>query len=375
MGVLSRLNSSSAPLGAGGVFVGQFERCGDASAITVLVHSDAPAAVNGVTVQWSANGVDIHDEQSFSYVGSVSEQARVWHTTIRSDWYRVRYINSGSAQTQFQLQTLLRQDQPCPSISAAGLAVTTQHDAYTTNSVLVAPRVDEPGTLVFPRATGDPFLIVARPPNSTVVFRRAIPASLFSTQLDFFGFSGANRDYMSVSNNANSDLLVHLGFDPASATNFTERVKPGETFRLGLSWILYGGPVQGIWVPLTPTAGPIKFLPINATLPLNVVIPSALGKSVRVLNYVLSSKDAVRATFTGLTTPLSGPIALGALSSAGSATVMAASGTLDSPQFEALPNEPVNLVLTDAVPVTGHIAYVEVATPTLTGDAQVIELL
>lgn len=365
---VSESNSTTTPLGPNGVFEGVFENVLPAAAVTILIHSDRPSATNGIVLQWSADGVTVDDPQSFSYAGAGAENALILHSTRRAAFFRIRYTNTSLAQASFRLQVILRPDIPQCSIVPAGIGITSQNDALVTNSVMVGRLVSNPTQLVMPLATGDPFWIVARPPNSGVLFKRAIAASTSSQQLDFFGIIGANRDAMSVHNDSNGTLLLNQG-DPASASAFTERLEPGETWNLPLSWVLYGGPVHGIWLPPPEATGPVKFAPVSAALPTNIIVPLTLSKKLRVLNYVLTAKEEVRATWRGLVTPLSGAMFLKE-----TAQPITSGGLPDSPLFETLLAEPLTLILSTPTLVTGHLAYVEVETPALSGFARVLEL-
>lgn len=367
MAHISPLNSSSIPLPAGGVFEGDWVQASDFAAVSVLVHADVLSADDGLQLEWSTDSINVDDRQSFDYAGTTANLGLTVIATVRSQYFRVRYINTSLLpQAFFRIQTLLHNETPSGSIGYLGQGVTVNDDVLVVKAVLAARDITTGTNVVLPFASDDPFLITTRPPNSSVVFERSIAASsAFSQQLDFFGIGGANRDYMSVSNGANSDLLLRLSFSPASATAYTERVKPGETFRLGLSWILYGGPVQGIWLAPPELVGPIKYAPVSLSTT-STVIPAVAGAKLRVVNYVLSAKDEVRATWRSGTTPISGALFL-----KDTTTTVAASG----PALESATGEAITMALDTAKLVTGHVAYVEVTSPPLTGAAQVLELL
>lgn len=122
---------------------------------------------------------------------------------------------------------------------------------------MAARYIQDPAQILLPLCTGDPFLIVARPPNSGVTFHKFTPASLVPVQLDL-GFLGANRDMLTIYNTSDKDLYVKLGPSP-TLTSFTtvlsgDGSKGPKFWSLPQSWIFYGGPVWGFW-PENPGNG------------------------------------------------------------------------------------------------------------------------
>ncbi len=55
-GVISTINSSSAPLGIGGVFTGVSEDVTDFGTVEISVYSDVASATDGLSIEFSSDG-------------------------------------------------------------------------------------------------------------------------------------------------------------------------------------------------------------------------------------------------------------------------------------------------------------------------------
>ena len=240
-------NSTTTPLGASGAFQGTFNDVTAYASISVLVHSDRASATNGFILQWSTNGTDVDDQQTFNYAGSVAEQGKVVHAAVRAKFFRLRYVNTSLVQTFLRIQTLLRRGSPQGSVSSLGLQPSQQHDAVSVNAQLVARQVDSPSTLVLPFASGDPFLIATPPPNSSVVQNETtVIASLAAVNLDL-GFFGSTRHHFHVFNDTvRGNLHIRFGSAP-SISNFNVKVPPRHFWELPTTWRRWPGNIQGIW--------------------------------------------------------------------------------------------------------------------------------
>lgn len=113
-------------------------------------------------------------------------------------------------------------------------------------AIIAARYIQDPSQIVLPLASGDPFLIVAQPPNSSITFHTARSASTSPQDLDS-GFFGANRRSWSVFNDAeDANLYLKLGFG-ASLTSFTVKVPPQHLYEPPHAWVTYAGPLNGVW--------------------------------------------------------------------------------------------------------------------------------
>lgn len=247
--LISLVNSSTTPLGVSGIFTGTFVDMTDYSSVSVMVNSNVPSATNGLKFQWSTDGVNIDDEQSYSYAGSVSEQGRFIYATVRAQFVRIRYTNGGSVQGVFRLQTLIRRGPVYSSISQLQFAPTNEDDTTSTHSLGYGRNISSPGTpIVFKTDNDATSLMVNHPLNRTTISERTIVASsAFSQQIDLFAIFGPTRRFIQIFNDTIvGALFLRLG-GSASLTTFFWKIPPQHTWNLPLSWGKYSGGIHGIW--------------------------------------------------------------------------------------------------------------------------------
>lgn len=100
----STLNSTTTLLGAGGVFTGSAEKCGDLHGIILSTFSNqAPASI---MVEWSQNGVNFDDSDTLRPVPAAGS-GRSYNIIVRNIFYRIVYTNTGTPQATFRLNTFL----------------------------------------------------------------------------------------------------------------------------------------------------------------------------------------------------------------------------------------------------------------------------
>lgn len=104
----------------------------------------------------------------------------------------------------------------------------------------------------------------------------------------------------------------------------------------------------------------MKFAKIDASSSgSNTIVAAVTGKKIRVLSYVIIAAGAVTAKWQSATTDISGGMALAANGGAApSVSVLSPGGTFGVLQTE--PGEALNLNLSGAVSVGGHLVYIEV---------------
>ncbi|TAK59555.1 hypothetical protein [Methylobacter sp.] len=99
-GVVSTGNSSTALLAAAAVFTGAFEEVKDYAFLTLSVISDVASATDGLSFQWSHNGVDVDRTEMTSVLAGVG---RAFAITPRARFFRVVYTNGAAPQVSFRL--------------------------------------------------------------------------------------------------------------------------------------------------------------------------------------------------------------------------------------------------------------------------------
>lgn len=240
-------NSTNLPLLAGQSFAGEFTNVLDFMAVSLMVHSDVASANDGLRLEWSTDGQNVDDFQTFDYAGTASAGGLSIHSTVRTAFVRVSYENNSLVdQTFMRLQTLLRRSVAQGSIGYIGQSVTSNEDSLLTKSVLAARDISSGTDVVLPFCSADPFLIVEHPPNRSTLVQRNVAQADASQQLDFFGLFGTTRRAMSVYNDSNDDLMIRLG-SAATLTDWDVKLKGQGFWELPQSWGLYSGTVHGIW--------------------------------------------------------------------------------------------------------------------------------
>lgn len=102
-GTVSTANSTTTPLGIGGIFTGTFEEIKDYGAISVIVFANVASAADGLAFQWSSDGVNADRIESSSVDAATG---RAFSLTPRARYFRVVYTNGGTGQATFRLGTV-----------------------------------------------------------------------------------------------------------------------------------------------------------------------------------------------------------------------------------------------------------------------------
>ena len=99
-------NSTTTVLAADATFnssVANYENVAGFSSITVNVTSDVDSAANGVIIYQSSDGANEDFSSTFTYTGGGAD---VYSIPVYAQYAKVEYVNGGSSQTQFRLQTI-----------------------------------------------------------------------------------------------------------------------------------------------------------------------------------------------------------------------------------------------------------------------------
>lgn len=128
-------NSTSTPLGIGGVFPGSSINITNIGAIFVNVYADQASATNGLKIYQSSNGTnwDHCDEYTVPIGG-----AKNYAINPFANYLKVEYTNGGIAQGAFRLQTVLKTSSAIPSSHRIQDPIVDEDDARLVKSVLTA---------------------------------------------------------------------------------------------------------------------------------------------------------------------------------------------------------------------------------------------
>lgn len=103
VGTLSTVNSTTTPLGIGGVFTGTAEDVLNYSVTNISIISDKASATDGLSLQWSQDGTNWYEKVTVTILAGI-----VWSREfgVRARYFRIVYTNGVAAQTYFRLQTI-----------------------------------------------------------------------------------------------------------------------------------------------------------------------------------------------------------------------------------------------------------------------------
>jgi len=138
-GSVSTANSSTANLGISGVFTGAFEEMTDFAFIAVSIIADQASASNGLTFQWSSDGVNV-DQSDISNV--LANTGRSFALTVRARYFRIVYTNGVVAQTAFRLNTVFHQSGVGTITKPISTVITDDSFAQLIQAVITGKRTD-----------------------------------------------------------------------------------------------------------------------------------------------------------------------------------------------------------------------------------------
>lgn len=128
-------NSTSTPLGAGGIFTGVGTDVSSFNSVTIQLFSDVDSATDGMCFQFSIDGVNWDDSNDYNLDVSVSSVRR-FQFPVTAQYFRVKYENGGVAQTQFRIQTILHNSDVLTSIHRIDTGLSNDRSVTVTKSVI-----------------------------------------------------------------------------------------------------------------------------------------------------------------------------------------------------------------------------------------------
>jgi hypothetical protein len=106
-GFVSTLNSTITPLNSGATFLGDWEDVNDFSVLLLTIVANQNSGTNDVHIQWSENGVNVTEQDTFSHVSSTG-LSRSYPFYVKGRYYRISYENGSIPQTLFRLTSLFK---------------------------------------------------------------------------------------------------------------------------------------------------------------------------------------------------------------------------------------------------------------------------
>lgn len=102
--IISTNNSTTGTLAANGTYTGVFEDVTSYSEMRVSVWASTPSASDGLTFQQSPDGTNIDVTDVYNIVATTG---KTFVVPRQAKFYRINYVNGGTTQTGFRLQTIL----------------------------------------------------------------------------------------------------------------------------------------------------------------------------------------------------------------------------------------------------------------------------
>lgn len=134
-GYISDDNSSTTPLVANDIFEGIGLDVLNFASITVFVYSDVGSATDGLSVQWSTNGIDWDETDDYTIRPG---DGKTFSFGPAARYMRVVYTNGSSPQSAFRLQTMCHPIVTKPSSHKLFEQMHDDNDAQLVKSVLTA---------------------------------------------------------------------------------------------------------------------------------------------------------------------------------------------------------------------------------------------
>jgi hypothetical protein len=131
--LVSVLSSSSTPLGVDGVFTGESQNILDYAVIGVAVFSDKASATDGLSVEFSADGIAWDHCDVYTIPANTG---KTFSFQPVAQYFRVVYTNGDAEQTIFRLQTILHKTYVKPSSHRIKDSIIGDDDAELSKSVI-----------------------------------------------------------------------------------------------------------------------------------------------------------------------------------------------------------------------------------------------
>lgn len=320
--VVSTNNSTTTPLTGAATFTGTGDDVSIYSAVTITLYADVDSATDGMRFEFSTDNTNWDDTYTFTMDVSASDTRR-FQFPVTAQYFRVRYTNGAGAQSAFRVQTILHSNNQMNSVHRLGDNTSPDRSAQVIKSAILA-RVS---------GVGD-FAPVASSATGKLLVAAEIEDGGNSITID-------NADITTIAGaisgtEMQADVLTQPARDNATDT---------------ITASLDTAAIMNDTTALTP-----KFAAIDVTTSGNNTIVSAVStKKIRVLAYVLVASAAVTVRFEDGAggTALTGQMQLAANGGV-------SSGFCPVGFFETSATTLLNLELSGATSVDGHVVYVEV---------------
>ena len=132
-GTVSIVNSTATVLDPGVTFTGDWEDVTEFVEARVAVFSNVPSAIDGLSIEYSTDGVNADHTDNYTYPGGVGKNYVVQRI---AQYYRIVYTNGGTIQAPFRLTTIFNRTMGVPSSHRIQDTISDDDDAVLIKSVL-----------------------------------------------------------------------------------------------------------------------------------------------------------------------------------------------------------------------------------------------
>lgn len=225
-------NSSTTPLGISGVFTGEWIDTSNWGIAYISTYSDVASADDGLCIQQSTDATNADHSDCFSITASTGKNFAI---NLHANYLRVMYTNGASAQTEFRLQCIFKENGKSSTHRLID-DITTQEDSQLVTAVLKSQAND---LYEFKNVS----YVNPMPVNGNVTF----PHDLNITNSDFGGFSGnildifEDRFTTSIDSSATNPKIITLNFERTiQTTSLGFATATGDFSNILIKWGITG---------------------------------------------------------------------------------------------------------------------------------------
>lgn len=237
-GVVDAGNSSTTPLGAGGVFTGTTMDLLNYVVINVNVNSDVDSATNGLSVQFSPDGTNWDHTHSTTYTSG----GKGYIFNVEYRYARVVFTNGATPQTTFRLQTILKPQLVPASMYTLDQTVSGNMFAQLNRSQLVAKTPQGPYTSINCTQGGN-LKVSVEEINDVYGAASLSNVAASATSVQLLAANNNRRQGVFV-NDCDKNAYIKFG-TTASTSSFSYLLTPGQTLELPKP--CYTGRIDCIW--------------------------------------------------------------------------------------------------------------------------------
>lgn len=176
-GMISAGNTTTVPLGSSDVFTGTGEDVLNYSSIILSVTSNVASKTDGLEIQFSPDNVNWHTTDTYTIAANA---CKIYALQTAAQYYRVKYTNGGTAQSSFNLCSILKKNGGVDRSHRVADDLSGQDDADLVKAILAAERPGNAGVYTNIQATNGGNLKVSLEEVETSV---KIPVSISSTDM------------------------------------------------------------------------------------------------------------------------------------------------------------------------------------------------